>query len=116
MRISKALLMDYLKPRYQCRIEEDCKYLIDTHSANGITIIQRVHLNHPLEAEVEKMNHDYRKYLENCFEELKDIACSNCQYHDYEEFTNSDGDYREFEVCRKDHDLHEGVCLDYEGL
>ena len=47
---------------------------------------------------------------------VKYKQCSQCCYHDYDEYSNDDGSYDEFEVCRKGHDLDEGVCSDYEEL
>ena len=43
-------------------------------------------------------------------------SCSNCDYHDYDEFENSDGSYDEFEVCRKGNDVTERICADWREL
>ena len=43
-------------------------------------------------------------------------SCSNCDYHDYDEFENSDGSYDEFEVCRKGNDVTERICENWKEL
>lgn len=44
------------------------------------------------------------------------VSCSNCKYHDYDEFENDNGSYREFEVCRKGNDVTEGICKEWEEI
>ena len=43
-------------------------------------------------------------------------SCNNCDYHDYDEFENSDGSYDEFEVCRKGNDVTERICENWKGV
>ena len=43
-------------------------------------------------------------------------SCHRCTHHDYDEFNRGDGNYDEYEVCRKNHDLSKGPCEDYEEL
>lgn len=42
--------------------------------------------------------------------------CSNCVYHDYDEYCCGDNDYMEFEICRKGYDLDDGPCKDWSEL
>lgn len=43
-------------------------------------------------------------------------SCHHCTHHDYDEYNYGNGDYDEYEVCRKNHDLDNGPCEDYEEL
>lgn len=40
------------------------------------------------------------------------VKCWKCEYFDYDEFNYGDGEYGEFEVCRKGHELYPRKCGD----
>ena len=70
--ISKTVIKEYNEPRYIITKDNNYQHVVDTHSGSNGTQISPHPLDYPLEPEVEKMNDEYRKHLENHFgDELK---------------------------------------------